>query len=228
MKLSDVADQFFKQTGSTLVVDPSLTGTLTASVQKSEIPTALDIIATTTNSMWRKFSFAKKDDTPVTLDQLKSAVLTLASVQLTAFSMEDQTAKTTVVAAKSLTASPDVTTMKLPEGYSWLTIYALMPKDALTPKPKAEEKVTVASLTEMETKRMQELLKMSSEERLQAYQNEWMESMNLSDEDRRTLLKDRIQAMFSLDQQYQSIMHEDMREIGQQMHPGGGEGHGEH
>ena len=105
--IADVVKEISAQTGAAIVLDPTATGSVTASLTNAELSQALDVITKANNLSWKKAQFARPTDSKVQLEQLKMAVLALAQVPLVGLSVEDPASKTSTVFAKDLPAAPD-------------------------------------------------------------------------------------------------------------------------
>ncbi len=214
--LQTVIEEITKQTGVSIVLDPNAKGTVTASLTGVELGQALDVICKPNNYTWKKMQFAKPEDSRVALDQLKAAAVALASMPVVGLSMEDPASKTSTVFAKDLPAAPDTSAIKLPEGYSWTSVYVVLAPMEITATQNNDPN-KIKSLADAEVKRMVEMAQMSPQERQQVYAQEYMSQLNLPDEIRRDLMQDRMRAMFSLDEQSRRQLREDMRSIFSQM-----------
>jgi hypothetical protein len=222
MPIKDVIEKLSQQAGVSIVLDPKATGNVSASLGGVELNEALDAITKLNKLTWKKLGFAKSERDTVKLDQLRSAIVALASMPLVGLSVDDPSTKQSTVFAKDLPASPDVSTIKLPEGYSWVTVYVILaPEAAATKTASAVTGDPVASQTQIGNQRMAELAKMTPEERKQVFANEWAYQMSLGPDQSRTMLKDRFQAVSSLDPQFQSQFRQDMRSVYKDMRRSG-------
>lgn len=212
MAIKDAADEIAKQAGVPIVVDPSAKGTITTSLTDADLAQALDVVTKPNNLTWKKLEFARKADSKVTLDQLKSSIVALASMELVGLAVEDPTTKTSVVFAKDIPAKTDVPKPALPEGYAWTTVYVV-----LAPEPKADEAATskdkVASLAQTAAKQMAAVAALSPEERKQFFADYMAAQMKLAPEARQAILRDQIQAVMSMDQQARDQFRADMRAV---------------
>lgn len=211
-KLKEAVDEISRQSGVSIVVDPKAEGTVTASLDSVDLSQALDVVTSLNDLTWKKLQFARPQDSKVSLEQLKSAVVALASMPLVGLSVEDPATKTSALFAKDLSASPDVSGIGLPEGYSWSTVYVILSAESLPKPPSASTAADVSSLSKTATQTMLELANMTSEQRQQFYASEWVTQMSMTPEARRGMLRDRMAAMFDLDPQYRDQLRQDMHE----------------
>lgn len=217
MPIKDLASELSRQTGMTIVVDPKVQGSITLSLRDATLDQALDAVAKLKNVVWKKLQFAKPSDEPVKLDQIKSAMITLASLPLVAFSVEDPVKKTAALAAKDLPAAPETSSVKLPEGYSWVTVYVVLGSE-----PSQEQVATSTGsgpikLSNDVKERTLQLAKLTPEERRQILAAEIAAEMSLAPEIRRAILADRMRAIFSMDPQLRDQYREDMHAIFHQL-----------
>ena len=224
MAIKDATDEIARQSGVAIVLDPKAKGTVTASLSAAELSQALDVVAKSNNLTWKKLQFARKTDSKVTLDQLKSGILALASMQLIGLSVEDPAARTGAVFAKDLPSAPDTSALSLPEGYAWTTVYVV-----LAPEPPAEttsNKGKLATLTESTAKQMTDIVNLTPAERQQYFSDLVSMQMKLAPEARQAMLRGQMQAVMSLDQQSRDQWRQDMRAVFGGMH-GQGQGQGQ-
>ena len=211
--IKDVVSQISQQTGASIVLDPKATGSVTISLKDADLNQALDTIAKLSKLTWKKLQFAKPTDETVKLDEIKSAMLTLASLSMVGLSVEDPSAKTSTVFAKGLPSTPDTSGLKLPEGYSWATVYAILPAESSSDKPKGRSDAAVTA-----KQVLTDLAKMTPEDRKQYFAAEMAMEMSMAPEVRRDLLKSRMQAQFSMDQQSRDQYREDMHSVFHDLH----------
>lgn len=232
MAIKDAADEIAKQAAVPIVVDPRAKGTITTSLTDADLSQALDVITKPNNLTWKKLEFARKADAKVTLDQLKSGIVALASMELLGLAVQDPTTGTGALFAKDIPAGTEVPKPALPEGYSWTTVYVV-----LAPEPKADEsaasKDKVSSLAQTAAKQMAEIAALSPEERKQFFADYMAAQMKLAPEARQAMLRDQIQAVMSMDQQARDQFRADMRAVFSSMPrgsfggPGGGRPQGQ-
>lgn len=223
--IKDVVEDMSKQAGVSIVLDPKAQGSVNASLKDVELNQVLDVVTKMTNLTWKKMQFAKTTDGKASLDQLKATALAIASLPLVGLSVEDPSTSKTTVYAKDLATSPDVSQIKLPDGYEWTTVYVVMPKvEQVAEDAKPVNNVTAVS--DAQAKNMAEIAKMTTEERQQVFRNQWAVQMSLPQDQRIAIMKDQMQAMFGLDGSMQEQMREDMHSVFQQMHPQGQGGPG--
>ncbi|MDH7600700.1 MAG: hypothetical protein QHI38_00955 [Armatimonadota bacterium] len=215
--VKDLIDDLSKQTGLSIVLDPKVQGSITLNLKDVELTQALDAIAKLKNAVWKKLQFAKPADEPVKLDQIKSAMVAIASLPLVGLAVEDPTKKTCAVLAKDLPNAPDTSAVKLPEGYSWVSVYVVLASEPTQEQTAASSTGTVAVLSKDAKERALQLAKMTPEERRQALAAEIAAEMSLAPEVRRALLADRMRAMFSLDPQFRDQYREDMHAVFHQL-----------
>jgi len=224
MAIKDVVTEISKQAGVAVVLDPKAQGSLTATLSDADLSQVLDVLTKSNNLTWKKLQFAKPQDSKVSLDQLKSGILALASMPLVGLAVEDPTGKSSAVVAKDIPGAPDTSKLSLPDGYSWTTVYVV-----LAPEPAPADKDKVAALSKAEADRIAQLANMTPEERKQFYTNQWMAQLGLAPEARQALMRDQMQALFGLDPQYRNQFMQDMRATfqgmrGQNGGPGGWRG----
>lgn len=218
MPLKDAVDLIGKQAGVNIVLDPKAQCKVTASLTGADLSQTLDVLTKPNNLTWKKLQFAKPSEDKVPLEQLKAAVVTLATVQVVGISVEDPSAKTASVFAKDLPASPDTSAIKLPDGYSWTTVYVVLaPPEQVATEPQSD----VKALSQEESQRMLELANLTPEERQQVFAQQWVAQMSLQPEVRRAIMQDQMRAMFNMDPSYRDQFREDMRAIFQSMHDQG-------
>lgn len=211
MPIKDAIAQLTQQSQETIVLDPKAEGNITISLTDVEISQALDVITKMNKLTWKKVSFALPEGDTAKLEQVKSAILALATIPVTGLMVEDPATKQSTVMAKNLSAFPDATAMKLPEGYSWKTFYVVTPPIVAVAKTTSGSKSQLAELTGEQAKTVQALAAMTPEERQQYYANEVIAEMSLTPEARQALIKDRRTAMHNLDPQFRDQMKQDQR-----------------
>lgn len=211
--IKEVVSDLARQSGADIVLDPKVEGKVTASVKDADLGQALNTITSVNKLAWKKIQFARTTDSKVTIDQLQSAVLALASLPLVGFSVEDPASKTSAVFARDMPASPDTSGLKLPEGYAWTTVYVVMPSEIAATAAADTDKDAVKSLSDTSAKIVRELVSLAPEQRQQVLANQMIAELNMLPDQRRALLKDRMSAMFNMDQGYREQFHEDMRSI---------------
>jgi len=211
LAIKDATAQVSKLAGVSIVLDPKATGSVTASMNNAGLDQVLDVITKSNNLTWKKLQFARKEDSKVSLDQLKSGILALASMQLVGLSVEDPATKTGAVFAKDLPAAADTSKLGLPEGYSWSTVYVILAPEPVAEKPAEKDKV--AELSKAQADALYQVANMTTEERAQYYQNQWMAQIKLAPEARQAMFRDQMQAMTNLDPQYRDQLMQDMRTV---------------
>jgi len=213
MPIKDLISELSKLTGLAIVLDPKVQGSITLSLNDAEFTQALDAIAKLKNLVWKKLQFAKPSDEQVKLEQIKTAIVALASMPLVGLAIEDPATKTAAVLAKDLPSAPDTSSVKLPEGYSWTTVYVLFASDPTQDQTAASGTQTAVVLSKDAKERALQLAKMTPEERRQALAAEVAAEMSLAPEVRRAILADRMRAMLSMDPQFREQYREDMRAV---------------
>ena len=215
MTIEDAAKEIARQSSVSIVVDPQARGKVSVGLNAVSLDQALDIITEVNGLTWRKLTFAKPEEPKVTLDELRSAILALASMPLVAMAVEDPATKTNAVFARDLAVAPDVSLMKLPDGYEWSTVYAILATENSSEEPASTDEKTpqVAEVAGKATELTVEMSTLTSEERRAVYKEEWIAQMNLTEEARRDMLRDRMSAMFGLDPQYSEQLRDDMRYV---------------
>lgn len=217
MPAKDAVDAISRQAGVSIVLDPAIKVSITASLNDADIRQALDVIAKPNGLEWRKLQFARPKDSTLHLDELKSAIVALASMSLVGISVEDPATGASAICARNLPAPPDTSAITLPEGYTWSTVYVVLPSGQLTAKVPSPTAADSAEVSKAETDRVLRLAGLTTEARQQVFQSEWVAQMSLVPEVRRQILRDRMRAMFSLDEQYRNELREDMRSVFQEM-----------
>jgi ribosomal protein L25 (general stress protein Ctc) len=212
--IKDFVSQLSQQSGASIVLDPKAQGTVSISLKDAELSQALDTVAKLNKLAWKKLQFAKPTDETVKLDQIKSAMLTLASMQMVGLSVEDPASKTSTVFAKDLSTKPDTAAIKLPEGYSWATVYVLLAPEPKDTKPTGDSRI--AGLSTDIKQRTLEIAGMTPEQRQQVFAGEMAAQMSLAPEVRRAMLADQMRARFS-DPQYRDQYREDMHSVFNQL-----------
>jgi hypothetical protein len=208
--IKDLVSVLTQQTGAAIVLDPKVQASVSLSLKDAELSQALDAVAKLNKLVWKKLQFAKPNDDTVKLDQIKSAMVALASMPMEGLSVEDPAAKTTAVFAKDLPSSPDVAAVKLPEGYSWMTVYVILASEPKEEKASSTDN-TVALSAEGKDRALQ-MAKMTPEERRKAFAEEMAAQMSLAPEVRRQIMADRLMATFGMDPQYRDQYREDMHQ----------------
>jgi len=213
--IKDFVGDLAQQSGAAIVLDPKVQASVSISLKDAELSQVLDAVAKINKLVWKKLQFAKPTDDTVKLDQIKSAMVALASMPMMGLSVEDPSAKTTAVFARDLPSSPDTSSMKLPEGYSWMTVYVIL---ASEPKEAKAAATGTTALSADNKERLLQMAKMTPEERQQAFATEMAAEMSLAPEVRRAILADQMQARFNMDPQYRDQYREDMHAVFQQLH----------
>lgn len=207
MTLKDATDEVAKQAGVAIVLDPKAKGAVTATMNGAEVSQVLDVLTKMNNLTWKKLQFAKKDDSKVSLDQLKAGILALASMPLMGLAVEDPATKTSTVFAKDAPAAPDTTKVGLPEGYTWTTVYVVLAPEAPA-APAADNKVK--NLGQQQAQAVTDLARMNSDDRKAIYTDQWTAAMRLTPEARQAMLQDQMSAISSLDPQTRGQLLHDM------------------
>ncbi len=210
MTIKDATDEIATQTGAAIVLDPNAKGTVTTSLTAADLDQALDVVTKSNKLTWKKLEFAHKADSKVTLDQLKSGILALASMQLVGLAVQDPATKTGAVFAKDIPSAPDTSKLALPEGYSWTTVYVV-----LAPEPKtdaaADSKDKVASLASDAVKQMSDVAALTPDERKQYFADYFSAQMKMTPDARQAMIRDQMQAVMGLDPQTRTQFFQDMR-----------------
>jgi hypothetical protein len=229
MPLKDAIAQMAQQSQASIVLDPKAEGTVTVNLTDVDVSQALDLVTKLNKLTWKKVSFALPEGDTAKLEQIKSAVLALASIPVTGMMVDDPATKQSAVMAKNLPSSPETAAVKLPEGYSWKTFYVVTPPIVAPAPTTAGSKDKLAELTAAQAKTIQDLASLTPEQRQQYYANEIAAQMALTPEARQSLMRDRMEAMHNVGPQYRDQMREDMHAAFGGMHPDGGPGgHGGH
>lgn len=221
MSLKDVTDQVAKQASIPIVLDPNAKGTVTITANDIEVGHALDVITKSNSLTWKKLQFAKSQDSKVSLDQLKSGILALAAMPLTGLAVEDPATKTSAVFAKNIPSTPDTSQVGLPAGYAWSTVYVILAPEALAPAKTAStaSENKVQSVSQAQTQSYADLAGMSSQERQQVFQNQWVAAMRLTPQARHDILRDQIRGMAGLDQQSRTQLMQDLQHAFRSLFP---------
>jgi hypothetical protein len=230
MPIKDAITQLATQSQATIVLDPKAEGNITINLTDVEIGQALDVITKMNKLTWKKVSFALPEGDSAKLDQLKSAILALATIPVTGLIVDDPATKQSSVMARNLPSSPETSVVKLPEGYTWKTFYVVTPPIVAVAATGATSKNKLDELTAQQSRTMQALAAMTPEERKQYYVNEMMAQMNLTPEARQSLIRDRMDAMHNMDPQLRDQMRQDMGAAfgGRHGGPDGGGDRGNH
>lgn len=228
MPIKDAADLVAKQAGASIILDPKAKGAVTASLNDAELGQVLDALTKSNNLTWKKLQFARKQDTTINLDELKTGILALASMQLVGLSVEDPATKKSAVFAKDIPAAPDASKIGLPEGYSWSTVYVILAPEPVTAATEPTKEDKVAELSKRQADTLFQVANMTTEERSQYYQNQWMAQVNLIPEARQAMLRDQMQAMRNLPPQYRDQLMNDFHEVFRGMRGNRQRGEGQH
>ncbi|MCX8052400.1 MAG: hypothetical protein N3B12_01215 [Armatimonadetes bacterium] len=206
--IKDVVDELSRQSGVAIVVDPKVQATVSLSLKNSELTQALDALAKLNKLIWKKLQIAKPADETVKLDDIKSAIATLASIPVIGLVVENPEAKATSIFAQNLPSSPDTSNIKLPDNYGWTTVYVIL---ASEPKDTKTVANTTALIGDPKERTLQ-IASLNPEARRQTFAAEIAAQMSLAPEVRRQILADRLLAIFGLDAEYRNQYREDMRE----------------
>ncbi len=197
--IKDAASEIAKQTGADIIVDPQATGKVTLTLGDIELPKALDMLTKFNNLTWMKFQFARQEESKVPIDKLEAAALTLAAVPVVGLSVSDPVSKTATVFAKNLDSAPNTAAITLPKGYTWATVYVVMPAQPDSSAAfKDAGKADVDAISKAQVQMALEMAKMTPEQREQIYQDMWSAQMDLSPEDRQAMIRDQITAISNL------------------------------
>ncbi|MHB9036726.1 MAG: hypothetical protein ACYC64_08665 [Armatimonadota bacterium] len=211
MPIKDAVAQIAQQSGASIVLDPKVTGSVTISLSDADLTKALDVVTKLNKLTWKKLQFAKPNDSTIKLEQLKSAILALSSMPVLGLSVEDPASKTSAVFAKDLPGTPETSSLHLPEGYSWTTVYVILSPEVVADADAG--KSDVKTLSEAEVKRTLEMAAMTPQERQQVFASEMNAYMALTPEARQSMMADRMRAMFNMDSQSGQQFREDMRNV---------------
>jgi hypothetical protein len=225
MAIKDAVADLAKQAQVSIVLDPKATGNINVSLTNVDLSQALDVMSKMNKLTWKKLRFAKSQDDAVKLEQIKAAILALATMPMIGVQLEDPATKQSTLFAKNLPSAPDTANVKLPEGYEWTTIYVVLAAEPEKTAAAPADKDKVTALAKAETDLMTQMATLTPEQRQQVYATEFMAQMNLTPEARQALIKDRFAAMNALDPQTRDQLHQDMRTVFHDMRPpGGGQG----
>ena len=210
MPLKDAIAQIEKQAGVTIALDPKIDTTVTINLSGAEVSQALDVITKLNKITWKKLQFAKQNDATIKLDQLKSAMLAMSTLPMVGLSVEDHENKTTTVYAKDCPNSPDSSTLPLPEGYTWTTVYVV-----LSPEPEAVEKKDdpVMDIAKSLSQAIIDMSKLTPEQRQQIYSSQMNAMMDMDSQTRQSLMADQMRAVFSMDSQTGDQYMQDFRSV---------------
>ena len=210
MPIKDVMAQIEKQAEITIALDPKIDATVTITLSGAEVSQALDVITKLNKLPWKKLKFARQKDTPIKLDQLKSAMLSMTSLTMIGLSVEDPSSKTTTVYAKDCPSEPDTAKLPLPEGYTWSTVYVI-----LSPEPTVAEKKKdpVAEISKSLAQNIADMAKLTPEQRQQIYASQMDALMTMDSETRQSMMADQMRAVFSMDSQYGSQYMQDFHSV---------------
>lgn len=208
MPIAEAIAQMAQQSQSTIVLDPKVEGSVTINLTGVDVAQALDVVTKLNKLTWRKVTFAVLEGDTAKLEQVKSAILAIATIPVTGLMVDDPATKQSAVMAKNLPSSPETAAVKLPEGYSWKTFYVVTPPIVAAATPTDGSKVSALSADQ--AKLVQELAAMTPDERKQYYTNEMLASLSLTPEARQAMIRDRMEAMRNLDPQIREQLHQDM------------------
>jgi hypothetical protein len=209
MPLKDAVAQIEQKSGADIVLDPKAKGSVTIDVSNIDVSRTLDIITKLNNLTWKKLQFARPADSAIKLDELKSAMLALSSLQMVGLSVEDPSTKTTAVYARDLNKSPEMSSLQLPQGYTWATVYVILCPEAASAQDKPVS--DIARICNDQTQNTLDMANMTPEQRQQIFASEMNTYMTLSPEARQSLLADRMRAMFNMNSQDSEQFRRDMR-----------------
>ncbi len=223
--LKDVVAQLSQQSGASVVLDPKAEGTVTVSLNDATLSQALDVVTKLNKLSWKKLQFAKPTDETVKLDQIKSAIVALASMPVMGLAVEDPASKTSAVFARDLAAAPKVDDIKLPSGYAWTTVYVILSPEAPAATAASAEGDKTKSISQAQNQIMAQIANLTPEERQQVFANQWIAAMSMAPDIRQGMLRDQIRAMFQLDPQYRDQLRDDFRSAFRGLRPpDGGDG----
>lgn len=222
--LSEVAKDIAQQANISIVVDPKADSKITTSVSNIDLAKALDLICKSADASWKKVQLAKSATDKVTLDQLKSSIVALASMPVAAISVQDNEGKSSSVFAKSVPVKDDVSGIKLADGYKWQTFYVIIAKtdassdieDETASSDSDTEKIDPEEAKKLAGEgynKARDLANMSSDERRAAYKNEMMGYMGLTTQARRALMADEINAAKDMDPRFRNQYFKDLRSV---------------
>lgn len=212
IELKEAAAQLSSQVGVAIVLDPEAKGTVTAALNDVELSQALTIICQSNNLTWKKLKFASSETTPVTLDQIKSAIAALKAMPIVAFAVEDPKTGAKAVYSKDMPASLDVPELPLAEGYAWKSIYVIFASE-LTDKDTvntASSTANAKAAADDQAQRTLDLAQLKPEERRQAFANELTAQMTLTPAARRELFRDQLYSIFDLSPENRKQYFNDM------------------
>jgi len=201
------ASQISRQAHVWIVVDPKVQCSITANLNSADLGQVMDAITKPGNFSWKKLTFALQQNSSASPEELKSGILALASMPLVGLAIQDPATKTCGVFANGLPTMPNLSQIKLPDGYKWATIYVILSPPAALPVRKDE----VRSLSEAQQDVLTRLTNASPDERVQILQSEWISRLNLPPNTRRALFRDEITALLGLDPQYRNQLTNDYR-----------------
>ena len=212
MAIKDAMADLAKQAQVSIVLDPKVQGNINVSLTNVDLSQALDVVSKMNKLTWKKLRFAKSQQDTVKLEQIKAAILALASMPMIGVQVDDPATKQSTLFAKNLPSAPDTAGVKLPDGYEWTTVYVILSAEPEKTAATSGSKDKVTALAQAQSKWMAEMASLTPEERQQVYASEFMAQMSLTPEARQALLKDRHAAMNSLDQQTRDQLHQEMRQ----------------
>lgn len=210
ISLQEAITQLSTQSGVSIVLDPEAKGTVTASLQNVELSQALNVISQPNNLIWKKLQFASSENTPVTLDQIKSAIIALKAMPIIAFAVEDPKTGAKTVYSKDIPASSNVPELPLSEGYTWKTVYVVFISEPVASSTTSAGGGDVNAATDAQVKRTMDLAQLTPEQRRQVFSSELTAQMTLVPEARRELFRDQLFAIFDLSPENQKQYFNDM------------------
>ena len=216
IELKDAAAQLSSQVGVAIVLDPEAKGTVTAALNDVDLSQALTIICQSNNLTWKKLKFASSENAPVSLDQIKYAIIALKAMPIVAFAVEDPKTGAKAVYSKDMPASSEVPELPLSEGYAWKTIYVILASE-LTDKDTASagssasvNSANAKTATDIKIQNTLDLAQLKPEERRQAFANELTAQMTLTPAVRRELFRDQMYSIYDLNPEQRKQYFNDM------------------
>lgn len=209
--ITGAASQIARLSHAWILVDPKAKCSVTANLNDASLNQALDAITKPGSLSWKKLTLARKANDEVSIDELKSGILALASMPLVGLSVEDPNSKTSDIFAKGLPLKSKISQIKLPDNYIWTTIYVILGPTTAAATIPTTRKDEIRSLCQTQSEWLSKVSSLSPAERQQVMQNEWIARLNLPAEVRRAMFTDQTIALLALDQQYRSQISKDYK-----------------
>jgi hypothetical protein len=221
--IAGAASQIARLSHAWILVDPKAQCSITASLNDAGLSQALDAITKPGNLSWKKLTLARQANDEVSIEELKSGILALASMPLVGLSVENSDSKTSDIFARGVSVKSNTSQIKLPENYTWTTIYVILGSTAISATTPTARKDEIRSLSEIHSEWLMHVSSLSPTERQQVMQNEWIAKLRLPTEVRRSMFTDQTIALLGLDPQFRNQISQDYtyatRGLNDPLHP---------